>query len=52
MKISPGKLLQTHGIEISPCEPRTTEEVAQDYIDRGIIKLIVDSTAETPESEV
>ena len=50
MEIPPGRLLQMHGIEISPCEIRTTEEIVQDYIDRGIITVVLDATLEAPDN--
>ena len=37
--ISPGRLLQMNGIEISPSERRTTEQIAADYIAKGLIIL-------------
>lgn len=38
-KMTPGQLLQLHGIEISPDERKTTEQIVADYIIKGIISI-------------
>ena len=43
-KLSPSKLLQMNGIEVSLDDSRTTEEIAQHYIDRGIITVVIESS--------
>lgn len=52
MEISPRKLLQMNGIEAAPDDPRTTEEIVQYYIERGIITVVLDSTLEVPDNTV
>lgn len=51
-KLSPSKLLQMHGIEVSMDDPRTTEEIAQHYIDVGFISVVIESALPTTESTV
>lgn len=44
-KLTASKILQMHGIEAFD-DPRSSGQIAQDFIDRGIIKLAIDSSIE------
>jgi hypothetical protein len=44
-KLNPSKILQMHGIEAFD-DPRSSEQIVQDFIDKGVIKLVIDSSIE------
>ena len=44
-ELTPGEILQMHGIETFD-DPRSTQQIVGDLIDRGVIKLAIDSSIE------